>query len=151
LASLGLLVIVGLGFWLLRPHTDQAPTSPSVAASNSPSAPNPYQTGATYIAMTATTTEGLPTCATEAASWRLAGTNQLVATVVVDGPKLVVVKAIDKTHPERPNTTMKFRQTKAGENTSTFTIPLPAGGLGRVQVGIQGDSGIQSCDAPQAA
>ena len=151
----GLVLVVALGFWLIKGTSADPPVTATAASPvvSTVETPQAFQTGASYIETSLTPGDpgALPTCAASSASWVQVQGGKVVTTVMVQGPKSVGVVLIDKAHPERPNASHQAVQVKAGEKSATFAIELPPGGLERVQVSIQADQGIQRCDALKAA
>ncbi len=140
------LLLVAVGFWSTRSGPGATlPAAPTVAGAAPPA--RSLQTGATYVATRRTSAGGIPDCAPSAATWRSGPNGSVVADVVVSGPKQVSVVVLDEKHPERPNTSHASVSIGVGKAGATVTVPVPPGGIDRVQVGIQGDQGIQQCIA----
>jgi hypothetical protein len=150
LAVAGILVLVLLGgYWITRSTPEAAPAASPGAGATATS--KIFQTGAAYVPTTAAASgDALPRCAASAATWRAGADGSVVTTVAVAGPKLVAIVVVDKAHPERPNTSHGSVLVKAGQKSGKVAVPAPVGGIGRVQVGIQGDQGIQQCTAAQS-
>ena len=134
--------------WSVRSRRDDAgAAAPTVTSAG---VAKELQPGATYIATGGAEPGAVPSCDPAAASWKAGPGGSVVTTVVLPGPKVVAVVAIDAAHPERPNTSHASVAIPAGKSGASVSVAAPPGGIGRVQVGIQGAEGVQQCTAPRA-
>lgn len=152
LALVAAVVVVAVlaTLWFVRSRPDDATGSAAPAVTSSGVAKE-LQLGATYVATGTAEPGAVPSCDPAAASWRSGADGSVVTTVVVPGPKVVAVVAIDAAHPERPNASHASVTIAAGKTSASVTVAAPQGGVGRVQVGIQGAEGVQQCTAPRAS
>jgi hypothetical protein len=143
-------LLVSAGLWWSRSGPGPVQQASRPEASTPPPA-QALQTGAAYVATTKAVGDAVPGCSPAAATWKIGANGAVVTSIAVAGPKQISVVVFDKAHPERPNTSHAAVSVKAGADRTTVTVPAPAGGIARVQVGIQGDQGTQRCIAKRAA